>query len=103
MFNTETVATHVTTDAGVNFDIAKVNTRSATVVVRNTGAKSAKFQLLGAVRENYVAIGTEETLASGAVKIISVTDYWPHLRVVGKPNAAGEQTTLFVESASTDS
>jgi hypothetical protein len=104
MFDTTTKESHATVDAGYSFRIRKVNTRAATVLIRNTGAKSAKVQLQGTINgTDFVNIGNEETVASGAAKVLSVSDYWPELRVIGKPATGGEQTTLWVESASVDS
>lgn len=103
-FNMTSKASHLTSDSGFAFDISKVDTNKAIVLLRNTGAKSAKCQLQGSINgEDFVSIGTEETVASGATKTLSVTDYWPHLRVVAKAASAGEQTTVWVESASFDS
>lgn len=105
MFHSDSSQSQTTVDAGRNFDISKPDTRAATVVVTNSGAKSAKVQLQGSIRgkERFQNVGSEETVASGASKVFSVTDYWPYLRVVAKPASAGEQTTIWVESASTDS
>lgn len=92
-----------TVDAGKNLDVSKTNSRTATVLLRNTGAKSAKIQLQGSINgTDFVNIGSEETVASGANKVLSVTDYWPHLRAVCKPAAEGQQTTVHFEVATID-
>jgi hypothetical protein len=99
--NATTKESHATTNAGYAFNVRKIDTNKAIVLLRNTGSKSAKCQLQGSINgTDYTNIGSEETVGSGASKVISVSDYWPQLRVVAKPAVEGEQTTVWVETAS---
>lgn len=81
--------------------IQKQGTKTATVVVRNTGAKAAKFKVEGSVDgTNWVDVVAEAELASAGTAKASITDYWPFLRVNGKAKESGQQTTLQVAVAS---
>lgn len=104
-FNTTDKREYTTKDAsGSPEAFRKVDTKTATLLVRNVGTKTASYTIQGSIDgETWVDLTEAADLTEGKSKVHSITDYWPFLQVSAKSKEAGKATKLAVAMASIDS
>lgn len=102
MFSSTDKREYTTTNESASPEpFSKTDTKTAMVVVRNVGSKTATFNLQGSVDgEHWVDLFEAEDLAEGKSKSHAVTDYWPHIQVVAKSKESSKSTKLAVSIAS---
>jgi hypothetical protein len=101
-FNTSDSRSFTTKDADSSPEVFKKgNTKTATLLVRNTGEKTATYKVEGSIDgEHFVDLVEAADLAKEKSKVHSITDYWPILRITGKSKEAGKPTTVAIAIAS---
>lgn len=101
MFNQTDSRSHKTTDEnGSPEAFRKFNTKSATILVRNTGEKTATYSVQGSINgKNWIDLAEAADLLKEKSAKHSITDYWPFLRISAKSKESGKPTTLEIDFA----
>lgn len=102
MFNQTDSRSYTTADSNASPEaITKKDTKSTTLVVRNTGNKTATYNIQGSVDgTHWVDLTEAADLAKEKSAKHLITDYWPFLNLVAKSKEEGKSTTLELGMAS---
>lgn len=90
-------------DVGAVWD--KRGSRLATLVVTNSGRTNrATYQVYGSIDSaTWIALASATgDLATGASAAVSVSDFWPYLKVQARSTSSGNATTVTVAGAAAD-
>lgn len=101
MFNQTDSRKYTTTNSNASPEaISKRDTKTATLVVRNTGGKTATYNIQGSVDgTNWIDLTEAADLAKEKSAKHLITDYWPFLNLVAKSKEEGKPTTLEIAMA----